>query len=246
MKPTIWLKPGILIIYGTFLDADIHKHHAIQLVWPTEDSACTIDSKDLTGPLIIDSDVKHQLKMTSGWILLVEPKSDLGQGLTSHLSHRQFLELDQIIPLNDEQPSHTDDPNELLSPLFNTLKLELCFANRTSRVTDTRILKLIENLNGCLQGECIKPASWKAAEVADSLHLSEGRFLHLFSEQMGIAWRPFLLWHRMTCAINALSKGNTVTEAAHQAGFSDSAHLSRTFRNLFGMSIRKSFAMFSK
>jgi len=246
MRPTIWLKPGILIIYGASLDADTHKHHAIQVVWPTDSSVCTIDNKDIKEPVIINSDVKHQLKMQSGWILLIEPKSDLGEGLSDLLAQKKALELERVPQLNDEKPSPTDDPNVLLAPLFQKLSLELDFASTTSHISDARILKLLENLNGCLPNGCLKPTSWKAAEVADSLHLSESRFLHLFSEQMGIAWRPFLLWHRMICAINAIVKGASATEAAHQAGFSDSAHLSRTFRNLFGMSIRKSLALFPK
>ncbi|NNJ72330.1 MAG: helix-turn-helix transcriptional regulator [Enterobacterales bacterium] len=246
MQPTIWLKPGVLIIYGASLDADVHKHRAIQVVWPTDDSLCRINSEDFWGPLIINSGVEHQLKMGSGWILLVEPKSDLGEGLSDLLAQNQTLVLDNISHLNDEQPLSTDDPNELLSPLFEALSLDLDFANTTSHISDHRILKLLSKLNNCLPGECLKPTSWKATEVADSLHLSESRFLHLFSEQMGIAWRPFLLWHRMICAINAVVNGSSATDAAHLAGFSDSAHLSRTFRNLFGMSIRESRAMFSK
>jgi len=246
MNPTIWLKPGILIIYGASLDADTHKHHAIQVVWPTDSSVCRINNTDFTRPLIINSGVEHQLKMRSGWILLVEPKSDLGDGLSDLLADNHVLKLDKIYPVNDEKPLSTDDPNELLSPLFEALGLELGFASTTSHISDRRILKLVGNLNKCLPGVCLKPTSWKASEVADSLHLSESRFLHLFSEQMGIAWRPFLLWHRMTCAINAIVKGDSATDAAHQAGFSDSAHLSRTFRNLFGMSIRNSHTMFRK
>ena len=75
--------------------------------------------------------------------------------------------------------------------------------------------------------------------LADELNLSESRFLHLFKAEMNIAWRPYLLWRRLLCAINSLQRGLSATEAAHVAGFSDSAHLSRTFRNNFGMTIRQ-------
>nr|WP_275446741.1 AraC family transcriptional regulator [Pseudoalteromonas sp. McH1-42] len=106
-----------------------------------------------------------------------------------------------------------------------------------SSVTDERIQRLLENLDACFVADCIKPQQWRAASVAQTLNLSESRFLHIFKDQVGIAWRPFLLWRRLICALQTLLKGMSATEAAYVAGFSDSAHLSRTFRSTFGMSI---------
>ena len=82
--------------------------------------------------------------------------------------------------------------------------------------------------------------------MANQLALSESRFLHLFSKELGIAWRPYLLWRRIICVIQALINGSSATDAAHLAGFSDSAHLSRTFRNNFGMTIRQAHTLFKK
>ena len=36
-------------------------------------------------------------------------------------------------------------------------------------------------------------------------------------------------------AVEAFAGGDSLTEAAHAAGFSDSAHFSRTFRRMFGL-----------
>jgi AraC-like DNA-binding protein len=36
-------------------------------------------------------------------------------------------------------------------------------------------------------------------------------------------------------AIEVYAEGKSLTEAAHQAGFSDSAHFSRTFKRTFGL-----------
>jgi AraC-like DNA-binding protein len=41
----------------------------------------------------------------------------------------------------------------------------------------------------------------------------------------------------LTEALMHLSKGGSFTEAAHHAGFSDSAHLSRTYRKMYGNSL---------
>lgn len=70
-----------------------------------------------------------------------------------------------------------------------------------------------------------------AAEVA----LSESRFSHLFSEQVGVPVRRYLLWLRLRNAMHLLANGVSLTDTAHEAGFADSAHLTRTFRGMLGI-----------
>jgi AraC family transcriptional regulator len=73
-------------------------------------------------------------------------------------------------------------------------------------------------------------------EIAAAVHLSPDRFRHLFMEETGIAFRPYLLWQRLECSLAAYIAGESLTEAAHAGGFADSAHLSRTFKKMFGIS----------
>lgn len=72
-------------------------------------------------------------------------------------------------------------------------------------------------------------------EVADAVALSESRFRHLFAEQTGCSFRAYLLWLRINLAIESVTAGASWTEAAHDAGFADSAHLSRTHKRMFGI-----------
>ncbi|MCJ8320480.1 MAG: helix-turn-helix transcriptional regulator [Colwellia sp.] len=257
IKPTLWIQPGVVIIYGANLDAAPHSHHAIQLIWPRQNSLCKLNEKHIVGLTIIGSKVVHQLQMSEGWVLLIEPKSELGQELSKKLEEKPCKTLD--LPLfNEVKPSdQTDDINKFLAPLFQQLTLKnqalvnsalLCntLPFTKSTVEDKRIQQLLAKLNQCLHGNCIKPSHWRASQVASQLALSESRFLHLFRQELGIAWRPYLLWRRMMCAIQALINNKSATEAAHLAGFSDSAHLSRTFRNTFGMTIRQALTLFKK
>jgi AraC-like DNA-binding protein len=69
--------------------------------------------------------------------------------------------------------------------------------------------------------------------------LSESRLMHAFTESLGIALRPYILWLRVQQACSELAKGASVTEAAVRAGFSDAAHLSRTFRRMLGTTPRE-------
>jgi len=250
IKPTVWIQTGVVIIYGNSLDAAPHSHHAIQVIWPQSKSLCKLNKNDISGLTIIDSATKHQLQMSAGWILLIEPKSDLGQALSTKLAGQPFKTFAPCFSTAIKPPTKTEDIGKLLAPLFQQLKLtkqslfnNMLFSN-LSTVKDQRIQQLLTKLNQCLHGDCIKPANWRAAEVASQLALSESRFLHLFREQLGIAWRPYLLWRRMTCALQAIINNTSATNAAHLAGFSDSAHLSRTFRKNFGMTIREALKLF--
>ncbi len=72
-------------------------------------------------------------------------------------------------------------------------------------------------------------------EAAHLAKLSPDRFRHLFVEETGLQYRSYLLWLRLGRAVAAFANGQSLTEAAHAAGFADSAHLSRTFRRTFGL-----------
>lgn len=73
-------------------------------------------------------------------------------------------------------------------------------------------------------------------QVADAVHLSPSRLRHLFVQETGTTYRGYVLWLRINRAVVAMMEGRSWTEAAHETGFADSAHLSRTFRRMFGIS----------
>lgn len=73
------------------------------------------------------------------------------------------------------------------------------------------------------------------ATLAAQVHLSESRFTHLFRQQTGLPLSRYLLWTRLLEGVAAVAEGDSLTEAAHRAGFADLAHMSRTFRNTFGV-----------
>ena len=94
---------------------------------------------------------------------------------------------------------------------------------------DWRVLAMIDFARSRLDGTVTLPAS--AAQV----HLSEGRARHLFAEHTQMPFKAYVLWLRLERAVELYARGCSLTEAAHEAGFADSAHLSRTFRRTFGL-----------
>jgi AraC-like DNA-binding protein len=77
-----------------------------------------------------------------------------------------------------------------------------------------------------------RPTLTGAAQVA---HLSPSRLTHVFTPEVGLPFKRYVLWRRLRRVVEEVAGGATLTWAAAAAGFSDSAHLSRTFRRSFGL-----------
>lgn len=48
-------------------------------------------------------------------------------------------------------------------------------------------------------------------------------------------WRAYLRWLRFQRAAAAIARGAALTDAAHEAGFHDAAHMTRTFKATYGL-----------
>lgn len=65
--------------------------------------------------------------------------------------------------------------------------------------------------------------------------LSESRLRHAFRDAAGLPLKRFRLWARMGSALRLIGQGSSLTAAAHEAGFSSSAHFSSAYRAMFGI-----------
>lgn len=72
--------------------------------------------------------------------------------------------------------------------------------------------------------------------LAEGVHLSEGRFRHLFREELGVPFQQYWMGHRLLTAIRQMESTSSLTAVAQNAGFSDLPHFSRAFRASFGIS----------
>lgn len=95
-----------------------------------------------------------------------------------------------------------------------------------SRVIDPRARRCLELLD--------RNAKATPQELASALKLSASRLRHLLREELGVPIARLRWWLQMRRAAAVIARGGNLTGAAHDAGFSDSAHLSRTFRRMFG------------
>lgn len=72
-------------------------------------------------------------------------------------------------------------------------------------------------------------------EAAAGVRLSSSRLTHLTSETVGAPPRVWGAWFKLQRAIVFAAAGETLTTAAHHAGFADSAHLTRTCKRMTGV-----------
>jgi AraC-like DNA-binding protein len=100
--------------------------------------------------------------------------------------------------------------------------------SRARREIDRRIAHAIAMLSSSAD------ETVSVVDVAQRAGLSASRFQHLFVEHAGVPFRRFRGWQRLRRAISAITSGASFTHAAHDAGFADLAHFSRSFRQTFG------------
>jgi AraC-like DNA-binding protein len=70
--------------------------------------------------------------------------------------------------------------------------------------------------------------------LAAHLRISMDRLTHLVSTQTGMPPRRHVIWQRLLRVLDAGAQPASLAVAAHEAGFADHAHMTRTFRRFLG------------
>lgn len=97
------------------------------------------------------------------------------------------------------------------------------------RALDARIRKVIDAINA-------DPAAPTSAEdCAASVNLSFSRFLHLFKQETGMAFRAFRAWKRARSLLRYVQQSATLTDIALDTGYPDSTHFSHSIRQVYGL-----------
>lgn len=119
--------------------------------------------------------------------------------------------------------------------LWTAVLDDVAGARRTPATIDPRVARVLEIVKREL------PAVPSCGALAAAVGLSPGRLSHLWSGEVGMPLRRYVLWLRLRHVVARVSIGHSLTEAAHEAGFADSAHLSRTFSSMFGLPLSRLF-----
>lgn len=231
----VFLRPGRLLYAGAIGSSDAHAHHAFQL------------ARGLSGPItfvgslgemfdapaaVIPPDMFHATTgvTASGWVLYVDPDDAVGRRLRRTVkagaSPRHWAEAARrFLHLEGSPPASWDEVEAL-----ETAVLEALASPRVlSRALHPAVGRAMRAIDDNLHAKLSLPA------VAAAARLSPGRLSHLFTAEIGIPFRRYVLWRRLMRAASEVQGGASFTSAAHAAGFADSPHMNHTFRKMFGL-----------
>lgn len=229
---SLWVLEAPKGVGGT----DFHAHHAIQITLSLEgDFELRTASQRLGGPAAaVASDASHIFRATGiAAFLFVEPESPAGRALTTAWLGESAL---RALP-----PPLLAGPMAALTACFRAggdnaelarigQEIVAALAGPVAAPTaDPRVAAMLAYAAAGIDGPLSLP------EAARAACLSPSRARHLFAERTGLPFKTFILWLRLGRAVELYAAGSSLTRAAHEAGFADSAHLSRTFRRTFGL-----------
>lgn len=164
-------------------------------------------------------------------VLFIEPETPQGKALASRLQGGlEVLDADLVAASAKRLDGAWRTEKSYDAVKAVCLQLVQDMSQTTLREpSDRRVLAAVEYIRQRVDQTVL------LSEVAEAANLSPGRFRHLFVEETGMPLRTYLLWRRLLHVWTLLMQGETLSTAAHAAGFADSAHLSRTARSMFGL-----------
>jgi AraC-like DNA-binding protein len=214
-----------------------HSHHAIQIVIAIEGDMAIKGADDdwhTGGGLIVRQDVEHSYdgKGALGAMIFVDPESHEGAWLQSALADDIT-----VVPAKRTDAcvavlrTFVEAPLESLEigDLVRHCVLSLCAGAPPSRRLDERVTKVL------LAIQMSDDLRMSLEDAAGMAFLSPSRFAHLFKQQVGLPFRRYMLWRKLTRAMLSIGKERTIAAAAHASDFADAAHLTRTFYQMFGI-----------
>jgi AraC-like DNA-binding protein len=220
-----------MIVWGPGFTSTAHRHHCVQLVMMLEGSLLVRGGARENwlrcGAFLVRPDVVHEVDARAGPALLgfVDAESELGVALGERIDG-------DIACVSRQQVARWRAALGITPRLTEVdLWVRKHLLRRRSAVTvDPRVELVLSHL----REQIGTSGDFSLNALADVAGLSRSRFMHVFTESMGVPLRPYILWLRLQHAACELMHGATVSSAAHQAGFADAAHLTRTFRRMLG------------
>lgn len=218
--------------------ADAHAHHAIQLALALEAPFRVRAPRGewlRCNGAVVPPHAAHQFDGEGQpvAILFIEPETAPGRALLARHAGNGLVALEAAsaarlaAPLREAFDADVDAV--ALGAIARRVIDELVAPLPRDAPVDPRITAAIDWIRGRLSSPLT------LAGAAASVHLSPGRFRHLFVAQTGTTFRAYLLWARVGAAVAAGMAGRSWTDAAQEAGFADSAHLARTCRRMIGL-----------
>lgn len=124
------------------------------------------------------------------------------------------------------QPSNSEDTCNQINDL-----LEFGFARAGNQsVIDQNVIAAVDHIKQSFQ------INVPIEELAKQVKISAPSLIRKFKQQSGVPIRRFRVWHRIWESMIFISDGQSLTDAAINAGFSDSPHYAHAVHSMWGVS----------
>ena len=236
--PGALLWPAAMLVWGPGYRSSEHKHHCVQLVMALKGKLRARSGPRRKwiqcGAILVKPDAPHEVEAVDMNVLLafVESESNLGAVLLAKLGSDLSIVPDSTVA---QWRRSLGNPKRL-----DARRVEVWVQQRL--LLGRRMPRLHPGVRKALQTmreEIGTGGDFSLSRMAQVAGLSPSRFMHVFTEAVGVPLRPYILWLRLQRACGELMRGASTIAAAQQAGFADGAHLTRTVRRMLGMTPRE-------
>ena len=217
-----------------------HSHHAIQIAVALDGAGGRFrlrggaDDWSAYEAAIVLPDCRHEFNGGGGFIaqIFVEPETRQGRALTARFAGADIVRLarEHRSLVTELRRGRHGASDEALASACRRFVDSLGGPTPPQAAPSPRVAAALAYIPRHLA------SSVTLRDVAEAVHLSPSRLRHLFVRETGTTFRAYVLWLRIQRAISVVTEGHSWTVAAQEAGFADSAHLSRTFRRTYGVS----------
>jgi AraC-like DNA-binding protein len=231
--PCALLWPAAMVLWGPGFISSTHTHHSVQLLMALKGNIRIRSGPGqkwrICGAALVTPDAPHEVDASKVDILLtfVDPESDLGSALLEKIT----------LPISVVEESTVKTWRNALGNPKTLTAARVDPWIRSHLLSGRRMPKLHPKVRRALKvirEEMATKRRFSLQHMAAAAGLSPSRFMHVFTESVGVPVRPYILWLRLQHACGEMMNGSTVTQAAHRSGFSDAAHLTRTVRRMMG------------
>ncbi len=217
-------------------DNEMHKHHGVEIFIGINAPINLISEGRVFShrTMILNANVPHHVAGFNNPKIVIVYDSETAVArmlVEKYLGNKKIAGLDdQLVPLIQDMvlPVGGKSSCQNAGVLYEKIINSLLDSKALTKNVDQRIQKALN----CIRKLELKLISTRL--IAETIGLSESRLIHLFKEQVGVPIRRYLMWLRLIEAVKSILDGYSLLDAAHNAGFADYAHMSRTFKKMFG------------
>ena len=234
----VYLSKGRVMLIGDSLENDEHRHHALQITINLERGEFVVRQGDhdfSTQGIVVRPNAPHHVVSSDSWraVLLLDPQTQYSQQIRRRFTAAAnigSLEADdlefcrQCLAQFPAQAQPIEAADHAISAIIERLAGPVHSTELHPRIASA--LSHIHNAQG---------KELTLSQLAAHVFLSESRLSHLFKAEVGIPIQRYLQWYKVAQTAFNIGRGMSLTDAAEEAGFADSAHFSRTFRATFGI-----------